>query len=742
MRRVFLLSLLFVLLLPIYLAPAEESNSSQVSVTPHSQSLLEVDFNLDEIAYLADKKSLNVCIDPDWMPYEKNANGKYVGLTADYMKLFEKALGIPIILAQTKTWSESLAFAKSHQCDFVSAVAETPEKSQYLDFTNSYFSSALVVATDVHKPWVSNILELEGKKLAVVKGYAIGDFIKAKYPKITLIEVASLDDGLKGVVEGKLYGYIGTLATVGYNIQKNYFSSLKIGSKLQGSWDLNVGVRKDEPILTDIMNKIISAIPMAEHQKILNNWVSVSVSHEDPNELTKEEKHFLELHPILKFGVRPNRPPFEFNEGGVAKGIAVDYIKEIGRKIGFTPKFVFDNSSIDDFHNQLEIHESQIDTLLYSVINEDRAKRFNFGESFLSYPVMVMVNKSTVFISDIKDLNGKTVAMEKSFVITDWIKRDYPQIIVKEVLSTEQALYMVESEQVDAYIGNLAIANYMIAYGLLTEVKIGIPTKYKNIEYRFIAPKYWPELTNILDKGFRSLSPSQHSVIQQRWYTLQTVEKQDYTLAVLVLITAGLITIWFYWSKNRLSAAKSQVDEALKQLKLAQHNLELKNIELERLSVTDKLTGIYNRVKLEATLAIELNRAARYGDNFAVILVDLDHFKRVNDTLGHQAGDLVLQAIAQLFKSNIRTVDTFGRWGGEEFLVICPHSMIEEAEKLAEHLRRQVQSYDFGEIGAITASFGVTAYRAGDSSIDILGRADEALYKSKEAGRNTVTLKS
>jgi polar amino acid transport system substrate-binding protein len=327
-----------------------------------------------------------------------------------------------------------------------------------------------------------------------------------------------------------------------------------------------------------------------------------------------------------------------------------------------------------------------------------------------------------------------------SYFLTSLRVEPSPLLLAQFDESMHNFQYMVENHRADAYIGNHVIANHMIACGLLTKIKTGISTQYKNIEYKFIAPAYWPELTFILSKGFRSLTASQHSVIKQRWYTLQTVEKQDYTLVFQVLFGAMVIFIWFYASNHRLSIAKKEVDTALEQLRVTQQALELKNIELERLSTTDKLTNIYNRVKLEAVITAELDRAHRYQEPFSVILIDLDHFKRVNDTLGHQAGDRVLRGVADLFGEHMRKVDTIGRWGREEFLVICPHCSLKEAQQFAEVLRKHIQQHDFGDIGGITASFGVTSYREGDGTVQLISRFDEALYISKESGRNKVTV--
>lgn len=704
-------------------------------------SLTLFDFSEQERAYLGKKRLLKVCVDPDWMPYEKIDNGQYIGLTADYMDWFEQHLGIPIYLQPTSTFSESLQFVQTNQCDFISAVGETDEKSQYLNFSSSYFHSSIVIAADIHLPWITDLNSLKGKPLGVVRGYALGDFMRGMHPELTFIDVDSINDGLEKVVKGEIFGYVGTLATVGYHIQKGYFGSLKIAATLDGSWDLNIGVRKDEPILKTIFDKMIARLPEKEHQRILNNWVSVSSTQENPNKLNETEHGFLDKHPVIRFRTRPNRPPFEFFREGKAEGIVVDYIKSIAKIVGFTPEFVFDDHTVDWAHNMIENERTDFDTLLYSVSNQARSQRFNYGETFLSYPFMVMTHKDSDFILQMEDLNGKVVAMEKGFTTTDIIKKNHPNIKVVDAMSTAQALFMVEHGNADAYIGNLAIANYMIAFGLLENVKVAIPTGYQNIEFRFIAPKAWPELTSILSKGFRSMSPSQHSLIQQRWFALQTVERTDYRLVFIILLVSIIILSWFTWIYNRLSISKQKADSALAQLQLTQRALEKKNIELETLSVTDKLTGIYNRLKLEAVLNKEFERAKRYKGSFSVILVDLDHFKRVNDTLGHQAGDKVLKELAVLFCHNTRKVDTFGRWGGEEFLVICPHTDLLSTKHFAELLRVKLEEYDFGEIGTVTASFGVTSYQVGDSSIELLSRADIALYYSKKAGRNKVTAK-
>lgn len=160
--------------------------------------------------------------------------------------------------------------------------------------------------------------------------------------------------------------------------------------------------------------------------------------------------------------------------------------------------------------------------------------------------------------------------------------------------------------------------------------------------------------------------------------------------------------------------------------------------EMRVLSMTDKLTRIGNRARLE----IELERMLAPGGSeerpFSIIMADIDHFKQVNDEHGHQAGDEVLAEIARLLASGTRASDRVGRWGGEEFLVLCEDTGREGAIAAAEKLRRRVEERVFPDIGRITCSFGVATYEQGQDREALFRRADEALYRAKRGGRNRV----
>ena len=157
-----------------------------------------------------------------------------------------------------------------------------------------------------------------------------------------------------------------------------------------------------------------------------------------------------------------------------------------------------------------------------------------------------------------------------------------------------------------------------------------------------------------------------------------------------------------------------------------------------RLSQEDALTSLYNRRRITELLDTEIQRAARYATGFCLIMLDVDHFKSVNDVYGHQAGDRVLATLAGVVRSAVRVTDVVARWGGEEFMILSLNSDTEGAESLANKIRTRIEHADLGEIGPITASFGVTAFAAGDDAEAMVARVDSALYAAKNLGRNRV----
>jgi polar amino acid transport system substrate-binding protein len=432
----------------------------------------EFALNSHEWNFVQRKGRITMCVDPDWLPLEKIQDGKHIGIASDYLEIMQRFLDVPIELVETESWVQSIEFAKARRCDILSLAMTTPERLRYMDFTQPYLRIPLVLASLDHEPFVADITLLTDKRLGMVQSYAFGELLRKKYPQLNIVDVDSVVDGLDQVEHGEIYGFIGALATVGYQLQKGY-PEIKIAGKFDELWELGVGVRNDEPLLLSAFEKAVASISDRQGQDILNRWISV-----------RYEK-------------------------------AVDLV--------------------------------------------------------------------------------------------------------------------------------------------------------------------------VLGQG--------------------------------VLVVGSVLAFVLY--RQRI---------------LKRHNQQL--LELTR---TDALTGVGSRYYLDQELSRLLDHYQRYKECFSIMVIDLDYFKEVNDRFGHPTGDRVLIEFVGVVRQHLRKTDIFGRWGGEEFLIACPNTDLNQALVLAERIRNAIAVHTFEETGRQTISIGLARCEMKDTTTArLVAIADKALYAAKMAGRNQV----
>ncbi|MDI6798167.1 MAG: GGDEF domain-containing protein, partial [Desulfatibacillaceae bacterium] len=208
----------------------------------------------------------------------------------------------------------------------------------------------------------------------------------------------------------------------------------------------------------------------------------------------------------------------------------------------------------------------------------------------------------------------------------------------------------------------------------------------------------------------------------------------DLRQEILQLVVLAAVLPWFsvigaYISRLRhnITTANTKLSEAF--------------VTIERMAVMDPLTNVYNRRKLLEILAQEMGRANRGGPVFSVCMIDIDHFKKVNDRFGHIKGDAVLEGLARAIGAVLRSHDTLARFGGEEFVVVLPQTGLAGTLSYAHRMRSMVENLRFGGLPdsfSITISIGVASYEPGESIESLLARADAAMYSAKAQGRNCV----
>jgi len=196
----------------------------------------------------------------------------------------------------------------------------------------------------------------------------------------------------------------------------------------------------------------------------------------------------------------------------------------------------------------------------------------------------------------------------------------------------------------------------------------------------------------------------------------------------------------FHSVRERFSQSRSELRQALEKLQQTNQALQDSHAELDRLASTDKLTGAWNRRRMDEAVGNEMDRRKRYAHPLSLLVLDIDFFKKVNDRYGHAAGDQLLVKLAAQIRSSLRVADSLTRWGGEEFVVLCPDTGLSAAAVFAERLRKTITGMNFSVVNEITVSIGVAECLPGETWEKWFQRADAALYRAKASGRNQVQI--
>lgn len=223
----------------------------------------------EEQQYLSQKPVLSLCVDPDWMPYEQlDTQGNYTGMVARYMKLLQLRLVVLIKPKLTSSWAETQKQYEAGQCDLISALNITSKRTQFMDFTKSYIQSPAVLVLPENNKLDTQLADMSGKKLAMVKGYVYESKLHKQYPDIKIIHSSNMDDALSMVSQGKADATIGPMYLIFSATMKLNISNLKMLGNTEYQDELHIGVRKGDAVLLSIMNKALDTLTPDDHSQM------------------------------------------------------------------------------------------------------------------------------------------------------------------------------------------------------------------------------------------------------------------------------------------------------------------------------------------------------------------------------------------------------------------------------------------------------------------------------------------
>lgn len=258
-------------------------------------------------------------------------------------------------------------------------------------------------------------------------------------------------------------------------------------------------------------------------------------------------------------------------------------------------------------------------------------------------------------------------------------------------------------------------------------------------------PTLWQLVVQPAVDGLMNSPPAADGSVYAGYFTVRRGDRPEVTLEGTFYLVEGRFRLIAGYDMDQyesmstsLLALNDEVTTAYRELAKSRRELSRKNEQVEKMSLTDALTGVGNRRHLDDALRSEVLRASRYHQPLSLLILDVDHFKRVNDGFGHEAGDRVLRSIGALLLASLRETDIATRMGGEEFVVLLVATGLDDAVMVAERLRLALSAHDVGLPSPVTASFGVALLQGGEDGPALLARADQALYSAKQQGRNRV----
>lgn len=734
MARLRWVGLLLWLLLPVGQPVAHVGDAS-----PLSRAALSLSAN--EQRWLDAHPVIRVGVDPAYAPYSfVGADGRFEGVAAAFLAHVSASLGVRFEPVVHLSWPELVEALKARRIDAIATMVHLPEREAFAAFSEIYLPTPLVVMTRRDAPQLASVNDLADLRLALVEGYSSSKQVMARYPALKPAFVPTPLDGLRALAAGEVDAYVGVLGINTYLAQQQGMANLKVNAAfdMQGNGQ-RFAVRSDWPELARLVDKALATIPEQAREAFVRPWISVAadrvlvidytpmlkrywpwlaaagavvllaalvmvlVNRRLKREVARREKAWAESE--VRF-----RATFDQAAVGIAHvapdGRWIRVNQRLSEIVGYTHDELLSRTFQDITHpDDLDADVQQLTRTLAGELSGYTLEKRYFHRD--GHTVWVNLTVSLVrrddgapdyFISVVEDISARREAFEANRQAAAVFQCTREGIIITDleqrILAVNPAFSDITGYRADEVIGQTPA---MLQSGVHGD------DIFRSMWSSVHATGHWQgEVTSRRKSG----------EVFPELLTVSTVRDLDGQPVRYVALLTDL-------SRLRQSEA-----------------------ELAHLAHYDPLTDLPNRLLVQSRLDHALDSAQRNGDHLAVMFIDLDRFKDVNDSLGHPVGDELLVAIAHRMRTRLRESDTLARLGGDEFLVVLED--IQRPEDAAEVAQALVRMQDApiclpsGHEVYVGVSIGISLFpNDGASTTELIRQADAAMYQAKGQGRNT-----
>ena len=480
---------------------------------------LRIDLTQEERAWISKHPRIRVHNEMDWPPFNYNERSTPKGLSIDYMNLVAESVGLKVDYISGPTWNRFLEMIRNKDLDVILNIVKTPEREEYILYTQPYITNPNVIISREENAY-NTIYALKGMRVAIPKGFFYEELLKAHHPDIIRVTKPNQLESIKAVVFGTADAALGELAVVEYLIDQHLLKGVWLSGEVQLGWqdtsNLHIGVRDDWAVLQGILKKAMVSVTLQEMRELKQRWLRQQKA-EIAVIFTDREQAWIAKNPTIRVAATPDWPPFEFQEKGQYLGLHADILRLAANKAGLKIEPVFDKWSVLDE----KLQKGELD-LCPGLNATDNRKKYMVFTDPVSETSQVIITEIADKVDSVKDLSGRTVAVERSYATEAFLRNSFPNINLLVVNNTLEALKSVITNKADAYIGTQAVSLYLIDKHSFSGLKVAaffeeaVPPRY-----RIGVIKSKPLLRDILQKGLDAISEEEMTKIRQKWFGLK-----------------------------------------------------------------------------------------------------------------------------------------------------------------------------------------------------------------------------